>query len=142
VRTRRLRGTTPARKLRRAVSQSAAAEKDPDFATVLVATGAVLVATGTVLVGAGVVLARVYENNQERRSAFLKRLETLLRAQGRVFASATFGRSPENLPVWRVTLRTAEGGVWTVRVVLPKGTEPYAATTCDELVSQVVAEVS
>lgn len=105
--------------------------KDDDFAALLVAGG---------LLGLGV-LAVAYQNNEERRKAFLENLETELRAHGLAYASATFGRAAENRPVWRVTLHTRDGGVQTHRVLLPAGTEPYAVATCKQVVERVVAEV-
>lgn len=83
-----------------------------------------------------------YQNNEQRREAFLERLATGLKDRGLAYASATFGRAAGNQPVWRVTLRTPEGGVQTLRVLLAAGTEPYADKTCDEVVERVVAGVA
>jgi len=99
------------------------------------------VGTGLALVGVGVV-AMAYQNNEERREKFLERLAAGLRERGLAYASATFGRAAGNQPVWRVTLHTSEGGVQTVRILLPGGTEPYAETTCEQVVARVVAEVA
>lgn len=83
-----------------------------------------------------------YQNNEQRREAFLERLAASLREHGLVYASATFGRAAGNQPVWRVTLHTRDGGVRTHRVLLAKGTEPYAETTCNQVVACVVADVA
>jgi hypothetical protein len=96
---------------------------------------------GAGLLGAGV-LAMVYQNNEQRREAFLERLSTGLRALGLMYVSATFGRALGNLPVWRVTLHTRDGGVQTQRVELPAGTEPYADTTCQAVIARVAANAS
>lgn len=83
------------------------------------------------------VLAMAYQDNEQRREAFLERLAARLRAHGLAYVSATFGRAAGNQPVWRVTLRTPDGGVRTHRVLLAQGTEPYADTTCDQVVTRV-----
>jgi hypothetical protein len=113
------------------MARRATAGKD-DFATLLVAGG---------LLGLGLV-AMAYQNNEQRREAFLERLAAALRDRGLAYASATFGRAAGNQPVWRVTLHTRDGGVQTHRVLLPEGTEPYAEATCDEVVARVAAEAS
>lgn len=106
--------------------------KDGTFASLLL---------GAAVAGVGM-LAAAYQNNEERREVFLERLVTNLRAHDLICASATFGRAAGNVPVWRVTLRTPDGGVRTVRIVLPAGTEPYADVTCDVVVARVVEEAS
>jgi hypothetical protein len=108
--------------------------KDDDFA--------LLLAAGLVgVVGVGV-LAMVYQNNEQRRATFLERLATRLHEHGLMFVSATFGRAVGNLPVWRVTLQTRDGGVETLRLVLPAGTEPYAEAAFQAVVDHVVAHAS
>lgn len=87
-------------------------------------------------------LAMTYQNNEQRRQAFLERLAAGLRAHELAYASATFGRAAGNQPVWRVTLHTPDGGVRTHRVLLADGTEPYADTTCDQVVARVAAGVA
>ena len=95
------------------------------------------------LLGLGLgVLAMTYQDNEQRREAFLERLAASLRTHGLAYASATFGRAAGNQPVWRVTLHTPDGGVRTTRVLLAEGTEPYAETTCDQVVARVVAAVA
>lgn len=96
---------------------------------------------GAGLVGFGLV-GMIYLNNEQRREAFLERLATGLRAHGLEYVSATFGRAVGNLPVWRVTLHTPDGGVQTQRIELPAGTEPYADATCQAIVAHVVAHAS
>lgn len=91
--------------------------------------------------GAGL-LAMTYQNNEQRRETFRERLATSLHAHGLVFVSATFGRAVGNLPVWRVTLQTPDGGVETLRLVLPAGTEPYAEAAFQAVVEHVVAHAS
>ena len=98
------------------------------------------------LLGAGIavtavgfgLLAMAYQNNEQRRETFLERLATDLHERGFVYVSATFGRALGNLPVWRVTLETPDGGVETLRVVLPAGTAPHADEACDAIVEHVV----
>ncbi|XXT22057.1 hypothetical protein WME94_10910 [Sorangium sp. So ce429] len=113
------------------MSRRAAPEKD-DFAALLVAGG---------LLGLGV-LAMTYQDNEQRRQAFLGRLAAGLQAHGLAYASATFGRAAGNQPVWRVTLHTRDGGVRTHRVLLAEGTQPYAESTCDQVVARVVADAA
>jgi len=97
----------------------------------------VLLGLGALSIG---MLAMAYQNNEQRREAFLKRLEERLQAHGLEYASATFGRAAGNRPVWNVTIRTAGGGVQSLRIQLAPGTEPYAATTCEEVVRAVVEQ--
>jgi hypothetical protein len=111
------------------LAKRAAPRKDDDFAWLL----------GAGLVGAGL-LAMTYQNNEQRRATFLERLAKRLHDHGLMFVSATFGRAVGNLPVWRVTLQTPDGGVETLRLVLPAGTEPYAEAALHAVVEHVVTQ--
>lgn len=113
------------------MSRKTTAQKD-NFASLLVAGS---------LVGLGM-LAMAYQDSERRRQAFGERLTAGLQARGWVVASATFGRAVGNQPVWRVTLRTRDGGVHTHRVLLPHGTDPYADATCDQVVEAVAARAT
>jgi hypothetical protein len=126
------------------MSREAPPRRDNVPAGVGASVGAAIAGPVGSVVGAGIasVLGVAYQNNAERREAFLERLAMGLRAHGLEYASATFGRAAGNLPVWRVTLHTLDGGVQTERVELSAGTEPYAQETCDEVVARVVVALS
>lgn len=102
------------------------ARRDDDFGLLL---------AGGLLLGFGLIAAaQTKESNEARRARFEARVREAVEAKVRAKLTAlTLGRGKENRPLWDVTL-LANGAVWTVRVPLQVGAEPYG----DEAIEQIV----
>ena len=85
-----------------------------------------LLATTAVAFDLGMVAASSAQaENEARRAAFRRALETEFENFGLELLDLTIGRTQANSPFWNVTLKDQGGRLRTVRVELPAGADPY-----------------
>lgn len=97
-----------------------------------------LIAAAILGAGAGFLIAGSFKSNTDKRDQFLGRLRRDLEEHGVRFIDATFGRTYEHRPVWTVTYQPSSGETRLKRVELALGAEPYADSTANQLVAELV----
>jgi len=63
--------------------------------------------------------------NEARRANFREQLQFEIEGAGFALLDLTIGRTQDNAPFWKVTLKDRTGQLKTVRVELPFGADPY-----------------
>jgi hypothetical protein len=100
---------------------------------------AILLAAGLAFGGA-VLLTAAAESNarEERRRLFRERLTRELQEQSsQTLVGATLGRGPDNLAFWDLTLQDRVAQLWSIRVPLGPGADPYDQSTHEKLLESV-----
>lgn len=91
-----------------------------------------LLASG-ILLGVGLLAASEGQGRAEhRRQRFEDAVRNALVAGGVSLVGAALGRGRDNAPFWELTLESVEG-VWTQRVDLDRGMEPFAPAAVDRI---------
>lgn len=100
-----------------------------------------MIAAGTVMgIGLGIGLSAIEESN--RRKRFHESLSNALRMLGMEPMSAEFGRGPDGMAEWHVTINHPARGIASYVVGFTADTPPYSDATLSELVNRLYRAVS
>jgi len=109
-------------------------DQDDDFGSVL--------AAGLLGVGAGLLLASTMrDRNEGRREAFRLGLAAAVAARNLQLRGSTLGRTPDNRPVWLLTLGDPFR-IRSFRARMAENVDPYSSDALSSVVNQLDLAVS